>query len=225
LRDEHRQVIDWLNQLGNDRLRFFGIDLEVVHIGESKPAPYLRLVAQPNDWQDRVKRIENAVSLSGKSALYFTFWTRFLERIQREHPGWTRARKPQSTNWLFVRSAISGVPLSVAFQQSQKLSVELYISTTDADFNLDLFNRLKAQRDLIEHAYGRELQWDEAPGKQYCRIADRRDGDVDETEKHEEYISWTFDCINRWRKATSGVKLADLPQSPAAEEMVAPDPD
>jgi len=224
MRDEHRQVIDWLNQLGADRLRFFGIDIEVAHIGDSLRAPYLRLVSQPNDWQDRVKRLETATSLTGKSALYFSFWSRFLERIQQEHPGWTRARKPPSGNWAWIRSPIAGIPLSVAFQLGQKLSVELYIGTSDPDFNLDLFNRLRAQRSRLEEAYGRPLDWDEAPGKQYCRIADRRDGDVSEIAKHEEYVSWTFDCIGRWWHASSVINQADLPESPVAAAMAESDP-
>jgi hypothetical protein len=223
IRDEHRQVIDWLNQLGTDRLRFFAIDIEVAHIGESQRAPYLRLVAQPNDWQERIKRVETASSLSGKSSLYFNFWSQFLDRIQSEHPSWTRARKPQTVNWVFIRSPIPGVPLSVAFQQGKKLSVELYISAADAIWNLELFNRLNAQRSSIEAGYGRELAWEEAPGKQYCRIADRRDGEVTATANYDEYISWAFDCIGRWQMAAKHINLAELPQSPPATEINAPE--
>jgi hypothetical protein len=47
-RDEHRQALDLLNDLAGDRAHFFGIELAVVAIGDSAPAPLLRLRAQPN---------------------------------------------------------------------------------------------------------------------------------------------------------------------------------
>jgi hypothetical protein len=81
-------------------VRFFGIQMEVVRIVESLPAPVLNVLSQPNDWQKQVRSATADASTGGKSALYVTFWTKFLERIHREHPNWTRARRPQTVNWL-----------------------------------------------------------------------------------------------------------------------------
>ncbi len=54
-RDEHRRVLDWLNERTDDTVDFFGVELDVERIGESSPAPVFRIVAQPNDWQKAVK--------------------------------------------------------------------------------------------------------------------------------------------------------------------------
>src|SRR5215467_9438808 len=37
---------------------------------------------------------------SGKGALYAKFWERFLDDLKARHPGWTRARKGPSDNWI-----------------------------------------------------------------------------------------------------------------------------
>ncbi len=49
-RSEHRAAIDWLNERTDENTRFFGVEIQVVRIGGSLPAPAFKLVAQPNDW-------------------------------------------------------------------------------------------------------------------------------------------------------------------------------
>lgn len=55
-RSEHRAALEWLNARTDSRTRFFAVQLEVVRIGDSLPAPMLTLVVQPNDWEKVVKQ-------------------------------------------------------------------------------------------------------------------------------------------------------------------------
>ena len=54
-REEHRQALDWLNENTGDRTHFFGIELQLVRIGDSLNAPLLNMVVQPNDWQKQIR--------------------------------------------------------------------------------------------------------------------------------------------------------------------------
>jgi hypothetical protein len=49
--EEHRAVLDWLNQHGDDEVRFFGIELRLLRIGGSQPGASFHVEARPNDWQ------------------------------------------------------------------------------------------------------------------------------------------------------------------------------
>jgi hypothetical protein len=49
-REEHRQALDWLNENTSEDTHFFGIELQVVKIGDSLRAPLFNVVAEPNDW-------------------------------------------------------------------------------------------------------------------------------------------------------------------------------
>jgi len=203
-REEHRQALDFLNDLGADRVRFFGIEIDAVRIGDSPPAPLLRLRAQPNDWHARLADIARGVSqASGKPALYQQFWTRFLERVRVERPGWTRANKPGTANWFAMAAPFKGGPYyAVSFAQGSKLRSELYIDYEDGgDRVTALFDRLHGLRGTIEATYGGSLSWEALPDKRASRIAAYADGNVSDEASHEAYIDWFIDSGTRLRAA------------------------
>jgi hypothetical protein len=54
--EEHRAVLDWLNQHGDDEVRFFGVELRLLRIGNSPPGASFHVEARPNDWQKVIKQ-------------------------------------------------------------------------------------------------------------------------------------------------------------------------
>jgi hypothetical protein len=54
--EEHRAVLDWLNQHGDDDVRFFGIELRLLRIGNSPPGASFHVEARPNDWQKVIRQ-------------------------------------------------------------------------------------------------------------------------------------------------------------------------
>jgi hypothetical protein len=54
--EEHRAVVDWLNQHGDDEVRFFGVEVRMLRIGNSPAAVTFNVEARPNDWQKVVKQ-------------------------------------------------------------------------------------------------------------------------------------------------------------------------
>ncbi len=202
-REEHRQALDYLNELDGVDTRFFGVELAVVRIGESEPAPLFRVRAQPNDWHAQVAAVTRSSSLqAGKAPLYRDFWTRFLERVAREHPAWTNARKPQTANWFSMACPFKGGPYyAFSFAAGGKLRNELYIDFGDAGSNSELFAALAEQREVIEREYGSVLSWEDLEGKRACRIADYGDGDVASVDQHDTYIDWFFERGARLRRA------------------------
>jgi hypothetical protein len=67
--DEHRAVIDWLNQ--ETRVSFWALEFELWQIGESKPAPLLNIVCEPNALS---KGEHDSVELSGAKLIQLEFW-------------------------------------------------------------------------------------------------------------------------------------------------------
>jgi hypothetical protein len=208
-REEHRQALDWLNEQTGQDTHFFGIEIEAFKIGASPPAPHFKLVVQPNEWQKVVRDAAQGQKVSGRSALYVRFWERFLAQVREEEPTWTRrsARTIIATNWVDMPSPISGTSFNVSFARGHRLRNELYIDTGDQEDNDRIFEALLAQRERIERAFGRSLEFEELARRRAARIAEYTEGDVAEEDRHEQFIDWFLDGGRRFRRALSGIDL------------------
>ncbi|MFN8585713.1 MAG: hypothetical protein U0446_10385 [Dehalococcoidia bacterium] len=49
LSSEHRAALEWLNDNTRTEISFFGVELELLTIGDSEPAPHFRVVIEPNE--------------------------------------------------------------------------------------------------------------------------------------------------------------------------------
>ncbi len=55
-RDEFRRGLDWLNERTDQQVDFFGVEIGLVRIGRSLPAPVLDVVVQPRNWRRAGRR-------------------------------------------------------------------------------------------------------------------------------------------------------------------------
>ncbi len=205
-REEHRQALDWLNENTGEQTHFFGIELQVVRIGQSEPAPLFNVVVQPNDWQKQVRAATQPGAMSAKGALYLRFWTRFLERVHVAYPSWTKSTSAGTNNWFEMKSPIRGCRISSSFAQHDRLRHELYIDSGDAERNTQLYEFYLGHQEQLEVSYGRKLEWEELPTKKACRIAEYREGcNVGDEDRYDEFIDWFLDAGARLRSAIDGV--------------------
>jgi hypothetical protein len=206
-RDEHREALTLLNDLGADRVRFFGVELGVIKIGDSAPAPHLQLRAEPNDWHAQASAAARGSSqASGVGVLYKSFWERYLERVSVEHPDWTNAKTPQPRHVFNLPAPFKSLSAyGNTFPNGGRIANELYIDSSDGTAAAALFAALFARRSEIEAVYGSPLEFQELPGTRACRIVEYGAGTVQDTDRHEEFIDWFFDRGERLRKAIDSV--------------------
>ena len=208
-REEHRQALDWLNAQTRENVRFFGIELQVVQIGNSVPAPLFNVVVEPNDWQKQVRSATQAGNVGARGLLYQAFWAKYMERLREEHPDWSSARDPGTQNWMSFSSPIRGTRLNPSFADRRRLRNEIYIDTGNREHNERIFRLLRNQKEAFEAAYGRALEWEDLPNVRACRIADYRDdADVTYEDRHDEFIDWMIDAGVRVRRALA---VANIP--------------
>jgi Domain of unknown function (DUF4268) len=55
-REEFRRGLDWLNDRTDQKVDFFGVEIGLVRIGRSLPAPVLDVVVQPRNWRTSGRR-------------------------------------------------------------------------------------------------------------------------------------------------------------------------
>jgi hypothetical protein len=207
IRDEHRQALTWLNEQTGTETHFFGVELDVVRIGDSEAAPLFSIVVIPNDWQKSVRATSTRAS-SGKGAFYTEFWSKFLARVQADRPGWSRARGGTPNNWFPMSVGLpAGCEVSAVFAANGKLRNEFYINRATQEACKTVFDALTEQREMFEASYGRELSWERLDNRKASRIADYSEGTIEQVENHESYIDWFIDCGDRMRKAVAAVVI------------------
>jgi hypothetical protein len=204
-RAEHRAALDWLNEHTGPDTRFFGVEIEVVRIGTSVPAPNFKLVVEPNDWEKQVKAATTASAMTERSKLYWDFWEQFRSRVVSEHPGWTNRKTSTRDSWYSLPTGTSVASLESTFTQ-KGLEVQLYFGDPDPVVNIAHFGALHAKREQFEQALGEDAVWDEMAGRKAARVTVASAfNDVANVEEWPAMIDWLLDQHARFRRAIQAV--------------------
>jgi len=169
VRDEHREAIDFLNRHTREGLDFFAIALELVRIGESKPAVVFKLVASPNAWA-KSAAAPGGSQTSDKMSAYQAFFQDLMDELREKHY-FTNAKAAQPQSWYAFGSGTTGVAYSVAFTNKSELRVELYIDVGSVVRNKAIFDHYNGIKSEIETAICGELEWNRLDGKRASRIS------------------------------------------------------
>ncbi|MDZ4799920.1 MAG: DUF4268 domain-containing protein [Bryobacteraceae bacterium] len=180
--EEHRAALDWLNEGTDQKIRLFGLEIELWQIGDSLLAPKFNIVSKPNDWAKTVQEAAANAGLPKLKQLQLRFWTGFKEFIE-EKPSPIRCQKPQplhSTNHALGRSGIYLASIistwdPEASTNDPEIRAEVYLDGPSAKQN---FAALYAQKDAIEAATGFPLVWRNPENKAMCNISVRHKTDV-----------------------------------------------
>lgn len=169
--DEHRAALDWLNEVTSERVRLFGIEVELWRIGPSPSAPHFNIVAKPNEWTKPAARQSRLSGLTAAPQLYREYWHEFGE-VMRETGGPVKPRGPTSENWLSHGIGRTGFELitTVSIKEGY-IGVELVLRQ-EAQHH---FPALQRERDEIDRELGSEqVEWLELPKSKQIRL--RRSG-------------------------------------------------
>ena len=200
IREEHRQAIDWLNRHTSEKIEFFAISLEVVRIGESKPAVVFRLAASPNAWSKTIISTQ-APQVTSRESAYQEFFQSVMDELREKHQ-FTNAKKAQPQSWYaFTSGAVSGITYNAAFSSRDRLRAEVYIDVWDMALNKAIYDTLLAQKKDIELQTG-ELAWERLDQRRACRISlVRTNASIDEINQQGETMqTWLVEALLKLKK-------------------------
>jgi hypothetical protein len=206
--DEHRQAVDYLNNLAGDSGKgyFYGVEVSAIQIGDSLPAARFTVVASPNEVHAaEAGAVRDAIQDRGKQVLYRAFWKQLLERAKDEHPGMTNIKAAAKENWQNVIQLRLG-HIALVFNKAQKANVQLYIDRGSQHYNQEIFDYLFANKRAIEGAIGEELSWEAPKDRKMRRIVLYRSGnsDVSMTDKYKEMTSFFLNGALSFRDTFAG---------------------
>ena len=187
--EEHKATLDWLNKITDENYNFFGLEIELYKIEDSKIAPKFNLVCQPDNWSQSIsreaKRIEQG-EVSETKLKQYKFWTELGKELQAADTP-LKLQKVYPQHWTNIAVGKTGVHLGATFNtQQERVSAQLYIIK-----NKNWFKELESQKDIIEKELGEKLSWQLLPEKAASRIAlYRSNSDIENTNDWKEMLKW-----------------------------------
>jgi len=165
-RPEHVSAVEWLNEHTDSDIGFFLVEIHAIKIGESQPAPQFNIVTQPNEYMKSVKSsIDKELTRSQLGR--YGFWSQ-MNTYMEETGIKLGIRKPSYDHWYDFKLGSSKYHLTVnLLDVEKKIRVALWISE-----GKDIFDKLYANKDAIELAYGSELEWDRKDLQKAAWVAD-----------------------------------------------------
>ena len=220
--DEHQATLDWLNDITDDRFRFFGLEVELWRIGDSPAAPKFNIISKPNDWSRSVgaaaRRLEDE-AVTETQARNRRYWTALREHLLNQGSP-VRPQKPPKESWTQHAIGRTGFLLNATVNNVAKwVGVEIYIESNDAKA---FFHLLKQDKEEIEREFGTALDWQELPGKKASRVVIRSAMDPAVENTWPEQHAWMADMLERFNRVfRPRVKVLDAAAWEGAEEAAA----
>lgn len=160
--DEHRAALDWLNNITDEFVGFFGIEIELYKIGDSAPAPMFNIVSKPNNWSKTIKRSAENAALTETKLLQQEYWQQMKDYVEKGKTSF-RMQKPLPQHWTNIAIGRSDFKVcAIANTRDKWLCVQLVVYGVNA---LEHFRKL---REMYENdsklSLSPELEWLEKDG-------------------------------------------------------------
>jgi Domain of unknown function (DUF4268) len=212
--DEHRQAIDWLNESKGEGARFFGLEIYVIKISDSLPAPQFKIVSSPNIWAQAVRESKE-VEVTATKLDQGKFWEEVCEHI-RSNKSSLSLRQPRPQNWYEIAIGRSGFHISLTVNTKlERVGCELYPYGPQAKQAFDL---LSLEKESINRELGYDVDWQRLEGREACRIVTYKDGSIYNTEQRQELKEWLYLAAERFHKVFAPrVRMLNFPQDTEEE--------
>ncbi len=154
-----------------DRLRFYGLEIELWCIGESPHAPKINIAAAPNETTNSAANAKESLEagLSGLNQLQRRYWEAFRAVLIARKSQIKVPNKAPPAHWFSFSIGRSHFWIN-AILNSRDNSIGVEFSF-NSPLKKSWFNSIHAKKAEIEAAIGSDLVWDAMENKKSSRIA------------------------------------------------------
>ncbi|NLE05356.1 MAG: DUF4268 domain-containing protein, partial [Crenarchaeota archaeon] len=150
-RQEHSNVVSWLNEVTPVDISFYLLKVEAYKIGDSIPAPLFTVIVKPSI---ETKQYGNQKKeLADRHITRIEFWKQLIERIKEKGIKLHSNNSPTKEAWLASGAGKTGLIYNYLVYMENKTAIELYIDTTDIEKNKEFFDKLFGKKQEIEASF------------------------------------------------------------------------
>ena len=194
--EEHRAALDWLNRITDEHINFFGIEIEVIQIGDSIPAPQFNVVAKPNGWSKSVKYSANNNELTDTKLKQQQYWTDFKEYVSTVGNPF-KVQKPLPQHWTIIAMGKSYFHLSLTVNsQNKSICINLEISGDNAKDN---FDTLQSKYEVESKSkISSELEWMRLNDRKVSMVKLSAPYDFLDQSSHNQQFEWFVENVKKF---------------------------
>ena len=201
--DEHRAAMDWLNEITEEDINFFGLEIELWRIGESPMAPKFNIISKPNEWSKTVKTTAAKTGLSDTKKLQLEYWTAFREYME-QNDSFIRCQKPQPQHWTNFSIGRSYFHL-VAKINTRERELGVYLCIKGSD-RIAYFNLIKDNyKSNVEAEINNSLDWRELPDAKESHIETSYKADPTNISTWSEQHKWIKTTVEDFHRILSPI--------------------
>jgi len=200
--EEHKKSLDWLNDHTSDEISFYGVQVELWQIDDSKAALRFNIISKPNQAVRQAARSKATEDLSDKRKFQFDFWCRFKEKLAKTKKI-PSLQTPRPQYWFDVTLGKSNIHISNTCNTDENtVGVRVYIGNKIADTMLPY---LESKKNEIETAIGQTLTWNPNPDNRDKVILLIHPTDFNNSQKVEETLDWLVTNTVKFREVFSKI--------------------
>ena len=194
--EEHRAALDWLNRITEENINFFGIEIEVIQIGDSLPAPQFKVVAKPNDWSKSVRSSASTGELTDTKLKQQQYWTEFKEYVEKNGSPF-KVQKPSPQHWTNIALGRSNFYLSLTVNsQSHIICINLEIGGARAKEHFDKLRDLY-EEDSKEHISA-DIEWLRLDDRKSCMVKLSKSFNFTDESSRDEQYAWFVEYVKKF---------------------------
>lgn len=196
-KEEHASAIEWLNKHTDEEISFFLIEVHAYTIEGSKPAPYFKIIQQPNDFAKQVKSISRNAEMNDSQSSRLEFWTLFNEILEQRGKPFNK-RKATVDHWYSVAVGSSRCHISIDLvNRDHIIRINMWIPD-----DKDLFDSFFSNKDDIEKKVGHPLIWKKSEDKKAAYAYSVIEGlDFNNPDNYEYLINKSIEEVLCFKKA------------------------
>ncbi len=200
--EEHKKSLDWLNDHTNEEISFYGVQLELWQIDDSKAALKFNIISKPNLAIRQAARSKAIEDLSENKKFQYKYWNKLREKLAKTKKI-PSLQTPRPQYWFDVSLGRSNIFLSnTCNTEENTVSVRVYIGNKIADTMLPY---LKSRKDEIESSLGEKLIWNPNPDNRDKVIVLSHETDFSNDLKVEESLDWLVSKNVKFREVFSKI--------------------
>jgi hypothetical protein len=197
---EHQKALDWLNDHTTDEISFYGVQVELWQIDDSKPAVRFNVISEPNQAVRQAAKSKATDDLSENRKFQFDFWNKFKDKLSKTKKI-PSLQTPRPQYWFDVGLGKTHIHISNTCNTDvNTVGVRVYIGNKIADTMLPFLESKKVE---IEKSIGHKLQWNPNPENRDKVIVLLHPTDFNDPKKVEEALEWLVSYTIKFRDTFS----------------------